>query len=251
MKTLEKESYVYLYQLDQLPIYVGIGTEDGNGFQRALNFRGHPAIAADEYERITVDIVHRKVSRGTARQLEASLIQVLGLTHKLRNKQTSFQGARLQTIQAGSVDEQTLEQKIKQQLETNSDLLIEEALEYFERTGIAACGAIYLYPEPVDETARAGQQAIIPEYDPELASMLAEFSTWCTENEFSPFGEKVVVVVPTEVLREKFQEATKHLLFLDDKRKPAVIVSSLELWAHTSLTHPGFRKMLAAAGKDL
>jgi hypothetical protein len=251
MKIAEKKSYVYLYLLDQLPIYIGIGTEDSNGFQRALDFRGHPALASDEYERITVEIIHRNINRGTARRIEASLIQVVGLTHKLRNKQTSFQGNRLQTIQLGKVDERTLEKKIKELLETNSELLIDEALEFFDNTGIAIHGAMYLYPEPVDRTARTLQQAIIPSYDPDLDSMLGEFGTWCKDNDFIPFCDKVIVIVPTEVLREKFQKATKHMLFLNDERKPAVIVSSLELWARNSLTHPGFRKVLAAAGKGI
>jgi hypothetical protein len=233
MKQPEQKCYVYMYRLEGVPIYVGIGTEDNGLFQRAYQLSAHPSIAQDEFGKVQIDIIYRNMSRLAARKLETLLIQILKQNHTLRNINLSHNDTDIRTIKTVENMEQQI---IKKDLELHKNELIEECIEFLNHSG-PAIHNIFLEPK-LDNIIINERDVLlsilIPDYSLEIESIIEQFHQWCKEVDFNPEYDKVVIIVPTMVLAELLHEGTKDILFATT-RSSAVLTTSLEQWAHVLL----------------
>lgn len=78
--------YVYIYEHEGKPVYVGIGTEDGGKYDRARDLRNHPSVKDLEKD-LRIRIVVEGISRKGARLIEAVLVRELHPITELRNGQ--------------------------------------------------------------------------------------------------------------------------------------------------------------------
>jgi len=232
MKDNEK-SYVYMYRVDGVPIYVGIGTEDNGNFVRARSLVGHKGIKPDEFDKVQIDVIQRNISRTQARTFESVLIQVLGQDFRLRNKKISDRKVNVRTIVADPnskkriVRGQVADEMIRKELVT-------EQLQLFSSDSGLASHNIFL--EPSKTSSGNLVAALCTGYDPELDSLLTKFHKWWRSVGFDPMYEKVMIIVPWESQAENFRKATKDICFHGSDR-PAVLITSVERWAEFMLGH--------------
>jgi hypothetical protein len=224
--------YIYTYRISGLPIYVGIGTEDGNKFERALDLKAHSHanILETEYDRIQIDVVHRNLTREQALKMEMTLIQVLGVNTFLRNTRVNHKEVRVRTIKHVPKEGTEAQHQVKQILASLWEAVLQSCLDYLRSVEISVFNNIFLEPKRISKEDRAFNDFIVPDWDGESDSIVDKFYAWWKKVDFRPHFDKVVVVVPLEKHAQYLKTATKQYKFLDKAGVPAVIVISLEYW---------------------
>ena len=214
-------SYVYTYSIDNKHVYVGIGTEDDGAFIRAKDFKGHPELKTEEYHKIVVDIVARKLSRKNALAQEMVLIQTLGAHNELRNKRVTHRDVKRETVVGSKL---TVSERVADKLKNDKQGAIDLCLRYFKACGPSLFHNFYLKTKVSEKTSLLQKAVIGNGYDPSVDSLMEQLHEWWREVAFNPVFDKAVILVH----KKQHADAMMSALAEGGLKLGRIIVISLE-----------------------